>query len=208
MITPKNALRFTLLFLCGCFAAEKASASTVPYSGTFADDTSSFHVSFTSTSLQNYLFTTTSFAAGGFVPVLTLYNTTTGATLGSDGGDGPCVTAATCKDDASLSQTLGAGSYSLYLTEFPNTPSPTGTFAGGFLFGLDPAGEPTLTGDLCGVSGGMFLQTDTAVCTQRSNQYAFTITNNAVSTTPEPATLFLVVPPVLLLLGFSRRMTA
>ncbi len=180
-------------------AASQVSASTYSTSGTFLADNSSFIYSFNVTSPQSYTFSTSSFAMGGFVPDLTLF-TASGTVLGSDGADGPCITAATCHDDASLSMSLGAGSYLLYLTEFPNEAN--GNLSDGFTFGSDP----TATGDVCGVAGGMFLQTDTSSCSQRTANYTLNVTN--ASPTPEPGTLFLVLPASLLILGFSRRSIA
>ncbi len=192
-------LRLAPALLLGCLAAPKASAITFASSGVFTADNSTFELSFTSTGIQNYTFSTSSFAAGGFVPVLTLFNDTTGAVIGSDGADGPCITATTCHDDATLNARLGTGAYDLFLTEFPNVAN--GKLSAGFLF----ASDPTATGDLCGVAGGKFLQTDTSVCTQRTANYALSVTS---SVTPEPAGWTLVLLPGVLLLGFARRTIA
>ena len=192
-------LRLLALSLLCCAAADRATAATFTTSGTFLADNSSFVYSFNVTSPQNYVFSTSSFARGGFVTDLTLF-TAAGTILGSDGADGPCLTASTCRDDASLSMSLGAGSYLLYLTEFPNEAN--GNLSAGFTFGSDP----NATGTVCGVSGGMFLQSDTAVCTQRTNAYTLNVTNAAP--TPEPGTLFLVLPASLIVFGFSRRTIA
>ncbi len=203
-------LRLSSLLLLGSLANNAASAATFTHSGSFTDDTSSYVYSFTSTSTQSYVFSTSSYATGGFVPVLTLFSAA-GRNLGTDGGDGPCVTLATCHDDASLTQTLTSGSYLLYLTELPNGASPTGNLSAGFLFGLDPNSlDPTITGDLCNVSGGMFLQTDLSVCAQRTANYTLNVTNSAVAATvtPEPAGWTLVLLPGVFLLGFARRTIA
>ena len=199
MTLARCLLRLLPLSLLCCAAAKEGAAATYTTSGTFLADNSSFVYSFNVASSQSYTFSTTSFATGGFVPDLTLF-TAGGTVLGSDGADGPCVTAATCRDDASLSATLGAGSYLLYLTEFPNEAN--GNLSAGFTFGSDP----NATGTVCGVSGGMFLQSDVAACGQRTNAYTLNVTNAAP--TPEPGTLFLVLPAGLIILGFSRRSIA
>ena len=180
----------------------KAVAVTFNTSGTFTADNSSYTYSFTSTSAQNYTFSTTSYATGGFVPVLTLFSGS-GNIIGSDGADGTCggsaakdATTNMC-DDASFSQLLTAGSYQLYLTEFPNVAN--GNLADGFLY----ASDPTSTGDNCGVAGGKFLQTDTAVCVQRTSSYSLSV--NSTAPTPEPSTWVLVLSAMTALFFVDQR---
>ena len=186
----------SLLLTCAGLALTGgvASATTVPFSGTFMNDASVFSDSFTVTSAQNYTFTTTSYAAGGIVPVLTLFNFTTGKVIDFSGAD-------TGFADVTLTDLLSAGSYVLDLTEFPN--SAVGpTLAAGFY-----PNDPTITGTDCSVSGGMFYNDVT--CTKTTNVYSGTITNTAATTvTPEPSTLLLVLPPALALFGSRRRRSA
>ncbi len=183
----RYASRIALAVL-GFAAVTQAHAITTPFSGTFLNDASVFSDPFTVTSPQNYTFTTTSFAAGGIVPVLTLFNATTGVVIDFSG-----FTTGTA--DVTLTDTLTAGSYLLDLTEYPN--SAVGpTLAAGFY-----PNDPTITGFNCGVLGGMFYNDNS--CTQTTNVYSGTITNAAV--TPEPSTLLLVLPPALALLGRRRR---
>ena len=185
----RYASRIALVSL-GCAAVTQAHAATTPFSGTFLNDASVFSDPFTVTSAQNYTFTTTSFAAGGIVPVLTLFNATTGAVVDFSGAN-------TGFSDVTLTDTLNAGSYLLDLTEFPN--SAVGpTLAAGFY-----PNNPTITGSDCNVAGGMFYNDIT--CTQTTNVYSGTITNVAATVTPEPSTLLLVLPPALALLGRRRR---
>ena len=190
-----NLCRFAsrlALAVLGCTALTQAHAATTPFSGTFLNDASVFSDSITVTSVQNYIFTTTSFASGGIVPVLTLFNSTTGAVVDFSGAN-------TGFSDVTLTDTLTAGSYLLDLTEFPN--SAVGpTLAAGFY-----PNNPTITGSDCGVAGGMFYNDIT--CTQTSNAFSGTITNagTAAAVTPEPSTLLLVLPPALALLGRRRR---
>ena len=177
------------LAVWGLAAVLPAHAATTPFSGTFLNDASVYSDSFTITSAQNYTFTTTSFASSGIVPVLTLFNATTGVVIDFSGAN-------TGFSDVTLTDTLNAGSYTLDLTEFPN--SAVGpTLAAGFY-----PNNPTITGSDCGVAGGMFYNDIT--CTKTSNVYSGTITNTA-AVTPEPSTLLLVLPPALALLGRRRR---
>ena len=137
----KNFLRLlSLLFVASALVTE-ASASTVSFNGTFTADNSTLAVAFTSSTLQNVTFSTTSYASGGFIPVLTLFS---GAGKELDNfGSGI--------SDASLSDTLAAGSYVLYLTEFPNVA--INNLSDGFLF----ANSPTITGIDCSVPAACFM---------------------------------------------------
>lgn len=164
----------------------QAYADTAPFAGNFSADNSVFTDTFTTASSQVFNIFTTSYATGGFVPVLTLF--------GSDGNvidnSGPGTS------DASLMDTLAAGSYTLDLTEFPNVAN--GSLGDGFLL----AGSPTATGDGCGVSGGMFL--DPITCTQRTSNYALTV-NSSAAVTPEPSTWLLLLTGSAALIYTERR---
>jgi hypothetical protein len=184
-------------FLALCLlAVPHAGASTFSTSGVFAADNSTYELTFSETALTNFTVATSSFATGGFLPVLTLFNDTSGAVIDTD-GSGPEAGIR----DASLTDILGPGVYDLFLTEFPNVA--VGSLADGFLF----AGDPTATGDLCGVSGGMFLNTIT--CTPTSNQYALTTTTTAaVAATPEPPSALLLLLPLAGVVALNRRRLA
>ena len=199
----RNALvRSLLALLVVATAIGRAHAVPLTFTGQLAADDALFQHDFTTSSAMVYNFYTTSYggginadgsmsSAGGFVPLLTLFSATTGNVLGFGGGSGMCegssmadTTTGLC-EDASFSRVLAAGSYSLVLSEFPN--AAIGSLSDGFLF----AGQPTITGDLCGVAGGSFLQTDQAPCVQRTADYAVNIASSPV---PEPATWLLVLP--------------
>lgn len=172
-----------------------AAPITTTYTGTFAADNSVFSDPFTITTPTSYTFTTTSYASGGIVPVLSLFNSTTGAIVDASGVN-------TGFGDVSIMDTLSSGSYVLDLTEFPNVA--IGNLADGFLASLYPDGA-TLTGDTCGVNGGMFYNTVT--CTKTTGNYALTVTSNAGASTvtPEPATWLLLLAPMGGLVLYGRR---
>ena len=175
-----------LVTLC-CLTPSRASASTFTTSGNFAADNSLYELTFSETGNTSFSAATTSYATGGFLPVLTLFNAATGAVVANSGSG---------LGDASLTDLLGSGTYNLFLTEFPNVA--VGDLAAGFLF----AGNPTATGDACGVAGGMFLNAIT--CAPTGSGYALT-TSSSTAVTPEPATWLLVLPPAALLFFSSRR---
>lgn len=160
--------------------ASSAHAATMNYSGNFSGDNTVVTIGFSAATTQQYTFATTSFAGGGFLPVLTLFSAT---------GGNPLAFGETDMGDVSFSQTLGPGNYLLALTEDPNVF--TTTYAAGTLFS-----SPTTTGDFCGVSGGKFLNVFDG-CSQRTSNYAVSISSTAV--TPEPSTFLLVMPAVALI---------
>ena len=185
----RSHLKYLLALLLLGLAGKQAAVAAPLASGSFTNDDSFYSFSFTNPTFTQFTFNTTSFAAGGFAPVLTLFNSTTGLAIDNAGsGTG----------DVALTDGLGAGSYVLYLTEFPNVANGP-RLSDGFLF----TGSPTITGDLCGVSGGKFLNTTSAPCTQRTANYSLNLSTSAV---PEPPTWALVLPSVLLLAAASRRL--
>ncbi len=173
-------------------------ASTTVYSGSFSADNSSYLDYFTTTASQSYTFATTSGAAGNFLPVLTLFNVTTGKPLDftSDSGflNG--------MNDVSLSDTLSSGSYLLALTEYPNVAA--GNLSDGFLFGTDA----TATGDYCGgsLTGASFVNAETcSSATPLGKSYSLSVTSNAVAVTPEPSSFLLMLAPAAGLIEVARR---
>lgn len=165
-----------------------AHADTFTTSGNFTADDQVYTYNFSSASTQTFTFSTSSYAAGGFDPVLTLFNAA-GAPVDNFGSG---------TSDAFLSDTLGPGSYILALTEFPNVA--IGNYSDGFLF----AGNPTITGDICSIAGGQFI--DDITCTQRSSAYALSVTSAPVAAaTPEPSSWLLVLPGAAVLAFSTRR---
>jgi hypothetical protein len=209
-----NLCRFLTIVLFCCGSISRANAAPLTFTGAFTDDDSVFTYSFTTASTQVFNFYTTSYGgglnlngsvspAGGFDPVLTLFSNATGNVLGFGGGDGTCA-GSSSKDpvtglceDANFSETLGPGSYTLDLTEFPNVA--VGQLSDGFLF----AGDASFTGDFCGVSGGKFLESDLSPCVARTANYALDV--NSASAVPEPSTLLLVAPTTAAIAFLRRR---
>ena len=162
-------------------------------SGNFANDSSYVGFTFSTSSPTDYTFTTTSSASGGFLPVLTLFNDSTGAPVdSSNSGFG----------DVSLSDTLDSGSYLLDLTEFPS--EAVGNLSNGFY----PVGAG-ITGDQCiGLSGENFINTITCSATPLGSNYTVDITSSPVtstSVTPEPSTFLLMLVPAAGLAEVVRR---
>ena len=183
---------FGFTALTQAHATNFPTGTTLIASGSFAADNSSYSDQFALTSSQNLTFSTTSFAAGGFLPVLTLFNFTTGAPIDfSNSGLG----------DVSIMDTLTAGSYILYLTEYPN--EAIGNLSDGFLFSFDP----TATGDLCGYSntGKSFINSTTCSSTPLGTNYNVNVTAAGLTPTPEPSTLMLMLAPAAALVGAVRR---
>lgn len=187
----RRYLPYVAVCAMGLAASSLAHADTFSTSGTFTTDDQVYEYDFSSTTAQNYSFTTTSYASGGFVPVLTLFSGAGDPIDTSTEGPGPTT-------DASLMDTLNPGSYILTLTEFPNTA--VGTFSQGFLF----AGDPTITGDTCSMPGTSFVDTTTTACMQRTGNYALDVTSTS-SPTPEPSSWLLVLPGAAVLALSSRR---
>ncbi len=198
--SPRVATFTSLLGLVSLISVSAAysRASTVSYSGTFVGDDQVAQYSYTTPGAGPVIFSTDSYgggtfngvttAAGGFVPVISVFNAANGVLLGSDGGDGICsagmaadVTTNMC-DDASLSLTLGTGSYVVAVSEFFNVPVGP-NLSDGFL----EQGQGNFTGGTCGTSGA-FYETDVAPCVQRDGNFTLNI-----SAVPEPTTLGLGV---------------
>lgn len=199
-MSPRKLLP-ALLVAVACLAGPVAKANTI--TGAFTTDDQINRYTATLASSQTLTINTTSYAAGGFVPVLTLFNANGSVITPSDTG-GSVDPATGLANDAFISQLLGPGTYLLTLSEFPNVAS--NGFNDPFLF----AGQGNFTPSLCGTASGSFLESDLAPCVQRTGNFA--LTSNATFTpsavTPEPATWILVLPATGLLLAFGKRSLA
>ena len=200
-MSPRKLLP-ALLVLFSAFAGSSAKANTITGSFT-TDDQVNFYTA-TLTTTQTFTANTTSYASGGFVPVLTLFNQD-GSVIAPSSTGGTIDPATGLSNDAFLSQVLGPGTYLLSLSEFPNVATVGANDP--FLF----AGQGNFTPSLCGATSGSFLESDIAPCAQRTGN--FSLTSNATlnassSVTPEPATWILVLPATGLLFAFGKRAVA
>ncbi len=182
-------------------ALPSASAQGTSYTGNFTDDDAQFSLSFSFAATDTLIARTLSYgggfnglgqgvAAGGFAPVLSLFDEA-GLLLASAAGSANlCSTSATAADpasgfcwDASLNTVLSAGHYTMVLTQDGNLP--LGPFlADGFLM----TGTPDYTGlAYLGAPGLRFINADAS---QRSGHWAFDI--NVTSPVDEPATPLLM----------------
>jgi hypothetical protein len=213
MISARALFRSAGLLLLCLGVREKASATTLTQTGLFTADNQVAELSFTAPTASTYTLYTTSFGggmnlngtpaiAGGFVPVLSLFQAD-GTIVAADGGSGMCHGGAMPSgspgmcDDAYLQVALMSGNYILALTEFPNVAN--GNLSDGFLF----ASDPHATGTVCSQSGGTFLESDVSPCSQRNGSYAVNVTNT--SAVPEPPTWALVLPAAGMLFFAGRQ---
>ncbi len=199
---PRLSLVCGLLALCSAFTL-RANADIFTQTNSFTTDSQVAGFSFSTTSTQDYNFYTTSYsggtnadgtttAAGGFDPVLSLFN--------ADGtlynGMGPVVSNG--GSDAMLTQELGPGAYILALSEFPN-------FSDGTLGGYMSAGD--LAAFLQGSCGTSAAFTDAVDCSQRTGAYTVNYTSTAIpaAVTPEPPSALLLFLPLAGIVVLNRR---
>jgi hypothetical protein len=181
------------LFSIGSPALEAAAFT---FTDTLTRDNDIRLFSFNTTATAIVDLTTTSYAAGGFSPVLSLFNMQdSGLLIGRDNGiDHP-------SGDASLSLSLVPGQYVLALTVFDDLA--TGPrFSDGFLRDRDPNftrqfGSPGNTGS--------FLNIDGQARTGRYSLVVNNVTAAAVSAVPEPGSLALIGLSAVCLLARSYR---
>lgn len=183
--------------------AAPASASTM--AGKLLTDDQVVQFTWNLTQASNVVAYTDSYASGGFVPVLSLFDGSTGAFIASDGGDASCshgrmMDAGTgiC-NDAYLTASLAKGSYTVALTEFFNYPN-----GPNLSNGFSQAGMGNFTSGVCSGAAGPFFETDLAPCVQRTGNYSVNL--SATAATPEPATVWLFLP-VMALAAYSYRKT-
>lgn len=174
-------------------AAHTASADIVPFSGTFAQDDDIAWLDFMLNEDTSMKARTTSFAAGGFAPVLSLFSMGKTSDLLSIayGSSNTCSTPGAGSPsgglcwDAFFNTVLSSGSYRLVVSQIDNLPNGLG-FADGF----SQTGNPTYTGaNYLGDPSQFFINLDG---TQRNGNYAGLLQLTPI---PEPA------PFDLLLLG-------
>lgn len=211
-LLAKAGTSLTLLAALGALSATSAHAAgftPIVVNGNFNRDDNVSFTSFSLSSAQTLDFYTTSYgggtnadgtttAAGGFDPILTLFNGTGNEIAGNDDPAnltshfGPAVntdpTTASAYD-SSFSETLGPGQYFLAVSEYNNfagskgfnsDASPNGS--GGTLFNYAQAGRGNFTGPRFGTPGQSFID---ANGDQRTANFTYNI---AAAPVPEAST--------------------
>ena len=190
--------------LIGLIPFSHASASSTTYTGTLSGDDQVKQYVWTLAQGATAILSSDSYGggtsngvttpAGGFVPIISLFNSA-GTLITSDGGDATCTGSMAADpathmcDDAYIKTALAAGTYTVAVSEFFNVPVGP-NLSDGFL----QQGQGNFTGPTCGTTGD-FYETDIAPCVQRTGNFAVTF---STSTVPEPATLWLAIPAIAL----------
>jgi len=175
-------------------AAFAAHGGTINRSGTFTTDDERATIFYTVANQGPVTVSTTSFATGGFSPILSLFDST-GNFLFLDSGYAN-------NTDATLSWVSNAGAfYTIVLTEFDNFPVllPTGTLSDGFT----EDGQGNFTETLSGMTGPFHLPTGE----QLTGDWAISFTSPDPSlqvSAPEPGTGLMLLPVLLLGLYWKR----
>jgi hypothetical protein len=221
MMFRRRAFRPTLLVMLGLLCVGVASATSISFTGTFVQDDDMQILYFnlqsaTTVTIETWSFGGSSLApggtnaagnvisAGGFWPVLSVFNDTTGSLEASDaGGNLSCPSCALdlttgVAMDAYINVFLQAGTYMLVLTENDNTAIGP-NLADGFL----RSGLGNFTSDYSGgTDPGPFLwpfQDNNGNYIHQTEHWAVDITGaDYAGTTPEPASLALVATGLVL----------
>jgi len=207
-------------------ATTLAGAATINLTGNLNSDDQVAYYDLTVNPGSQVTLQTTSYAAGDFPTVISLFNSL-GAFLATSGASGatsctgsgqsavPPVSGTTpvC-GDAYLSESLSAATYIVALGEFPNFPSPSGTNVNN-AFQFTGQGDFTSGPNGCGVGSGGFYDL-AGQCERRGSAFALSISGTGVVSTtplaltsaalPEPSSLLLTVPALLWV--FRRRRVA
>lgn len=137
-------------------------------------------------------------AAGGFAPVLTLFDGSGNDVHGNTGASNSCPGSGSfCWDAVFTLLGAPAGHYTLVLTQDGNNPN--GQLADGFSM----VGQPHYTGQYIGSASATFIQIDQ---TQRTGQWALDLSlPGTVSPVPEPASAGLLLAGLAMAVLARRR---
>ncbi len=184
MIRSERSIYPVIAFITMALASAQSVGATT-LTGSFSSDDQLVELTWTTPVATTLAAYTTSYASGGFVPVISLFDQPTGNYITFDGGDASCSNgiikdpATGMCDDAYLSQRVAAGSYRVVLSEFYNLPN--GNFGDGF----SEAGAGNFTAGACNASGA-FWQVDVNPCIERTGHYSLHV--NSATPVPEPVT--------------------
>ena len=168
------------VFCLIALAAPQTFAANFTFAGSFTRDDQANLYQFSITAPATVSILTTSYSAGGFSPVLSLFdsqnmNLLVGRDSGLDHANG----------EASLSLALTTGNYIFALTQYDNLAAGP-RLSDGFL----RTGDPTFTREF-GTGAGPFLNIDGA---QRTGNFALGISNVVSATAaPEPSNVALAM---------------
>jgi hypothetical protein len=173
--------------------------STILFQGTFATDDQAALFNITVDTSESVTIQTDSYAggtvnstvipAGGFAPTAFLFDNLGDVltlTNGSCGQVGQDPTTGNC-DDLYFQDTLAAGTYTLALAVYNNSPVDT-SVTDGFV----EDGDPGFTCTEAGTSGS-FCDLTTALGASRTGNYAIAVTGADSVTTPEPGNMLLLL---------------
>jgi len=173
-----------------------ATPAAITYHGTFAADDDMFTASFSLAAPASIAVDTTSFATGGFAPVVSLFDSTGNLLVFDDGGVAPSGCGLRSIDpvtgfclDAYISGFFPSGSYMVVLTEWDSTPNGP-TLSDGFF----EQGNGNFT-------GGPFLL-NAGSSYQRTGDWTLTIPGTAIGV-PEPSYAMLI--GIIVLFASHRR---
>ncbi len=203
--------------LCSIFAFFYVALFTVPasatllYQGDFLQDDQQELFSFTVVSPGTVVFQTLGYSggsvgadvvpAGGFDPVLSLFDSTGNLIALNNDSPGATIDPVTGVGlDALISQLLGAGVYTLVLTESDNLPIGPNLAAG-----FTRTGEGNFTGPAFTGLAGAFLDFSPA---QRNSHWALSVdgASRSVTPVPEPISSFMISTGLLGIFLLRRRL--
>jgi hypothetical protein len=179
------------------FGASALSGSTFAFSGTLTSDDGEAAFNIVLNSVESITLSTTSFATGGFPTVLSLFGPTVN-------NDPPLIAfSAQSETDAMLIvSSLGAGTYTVVLTESPNTPTGGGTNLLDSDLWVDPLGTGNFTANPFNL--GPFVNPNDVLENYTGNWVVQFQGADAAAELPEPATWLSLLGGLGVLAGIRR----